>query len=254
MKMFEVVENWALHAFADGELEGDERKAMEKLLAENDEARKALSAINFQKVELRKAYGATADEPVPQSLLATAQGRSAVGFLPYAAMAASVALVLMGGAGGWFAAQNGSIQTIDFAQRALVAHEVYASDQRHPVELVAADRVHLQGWLSNRLGDDIVIPTLDFEGFTFLGGRLLAGDTKAAGLLMYEDTNHQRLTVFIGSNVDGQKAELQWVKKDNLITCYWRDDKLAMAVTGDMQKDDIMALAKNIYDQMDAKG
>jgi anti-sigma factor RsiW len=62
------------------------------------------------------------------------------------------------------------------------------------------------------------------------------------------------LTVFIGSNVDGQKAELQWVKKDNLITCYWRDGKLAMAVTGDMQKDDIMALAKNIYEQMDAKG
>ena len=59
MKMFETVENWALHAFADGELEGDDKKAVEELLATNEEARKALSSINFQKSELRKAYNGT---------------------------------------------------------------------------------------------------------------------------------------------------------------------------------------------------
>ena len=45
MMMFETVENWALHAFADGELEGDDKKAVEKLLVENDEARKALATL-----------------------------------------------------------------------------------------------------------------------------------------------------------------------------------------------------------------
>ena len=67
--MFEAVENWALQAFADGELEPDDRKAIEQLLAENAEARKVLAAIDYQKVELHKAYDGALDEPVPASLL-----------------------------------------------------------------------------------------------------------------------------------------------------------------------------------------
>ena len=92
---FETIENWALHAFADGELEGDERKAMERLLVENEEARSALTAINYQKSELRGAFGAVVDEPVPLSLLAAVQGHGEPRWWPYSAMAASVVLLLV---------------------------------------------------------------------------------------------------------------------------------------------------------------
>jgi anti-sigma factor RsiW len=254
MKMFEVVENWALHAFADGELEGEERKAMEKLLAENDEARKALSAINYQKSELRKAFGSLVDEPVPFSLLAAIQGRSGRRFLPFAAMAASVALVLIGSAGGWYAAQHSeSIQAASLERRALIAHEVFSVEVKHPYEVAAAEQDHLQKWLSKRVGAEVKIPDLNSEGFSLLGGRLLAGENSPAGQLMYETADKQRLTVFISANEDGKNEALRLEEHGNLITCYWRDGKLAMAVTGEMAKDDMIALAKNIYEQMDKR-
>lgn len=252
---FETVENWALHAFADGELEGQEHKAMELLLSENEEARKALSAINRQKSELHRAYGAVVDEPVPLSLIATAQGRSRRSLLPYAAMAASVALLVAGSAGGWYASQqNRSIQSADLATRAFVAYSVYAPEILRPVEVAAAEQDYLRKWLSKRVGADIQIPDLNAEGFTLLGGRLLPGEKSPAGQLMYETADKQRLTVFISANEDGKTEALRLVENGKFITCYWRDGKLAMAVTGEMAKDDMMALAKNIYGQMDKKG
>jgi anti-sigma factor RsiW len=252
---FETVENWALHAFADGELEGNERKAMERLLAENEEARKALSAINYQKSELSKAYGSAVDEPVPQSLIATAQGRTTRGMLPYAAMAASLALLLIGGAGGWYSAVNSdSLQAADLARRALIAHEVFSVEVKHPFEVAAAEQEHLQKWLSKRVGDEVKIPDLNSEGFSLLGGRLLAGENSPAGQLMYESADKQRLTVFISANDRESNEELSVVQNGKLYTCYWRDGKLAMAVTGEMAKDDMMSLAKNIYEQMEKHG
>jgi anti-sigma factor RsiW len=255
MNMFETVENWALHAFADGELEGDERAAMERLLVDNEEARKALSSINHQKSELRKAYNDVLDEPVPLSLLATAQGHGGRSILPYAAMAASVALVLVGGMAGWYAAQQSeSLQAASLERRALIAHEIFAVEVKHPFEVAAAEQEHLQKWLSKRVGADVKIPDLDAEGFSLLGGRLLAGENSPAGQLMYETADKQRLTVFISVNEDGKDEALRLEQHGKLVTCYWRDGKLAVAVTGEMAKDEMMVTAKNVYDQMDGKG
>jgi anti-sigma factor RsiW len=252
MKMFEVVENWALHAFADGELQGEERQAIERLLAENEEARKALSDINYQKSELRKAYGATVDEPVPATLLDAAQSHHPRGYLR---VVASLALLLIGGSGGWYLAQHSeSVQAASLEQRALIAHEVFSVEVKHPVEVAASERVHLQAWLSKRVGTPITIPTLDFDGFEFLGGRMLVGENSPAGQLMYEASDKQRLTVFISSNDDGKDEALRIEAHGKLVTCYWRDGKLAVAVTSEMGKDDMMTLAKNVYDQMEQKG
>ncbi len=253
MNIFETIENWALHAFADGELEGEERKAMEKLLSENEEARKALAAINYQKAELRKAFGSIIDDPLPRFLAAAAQGGSHR-FLPLAAGAASLALVLIGSAGGWYAAhQSETLQAASLEQMALTAHEVFSVEVKHPFEVAAAEQIHLQKWLSKRVGVDFKIPDLNSEGFVLLGGRLLAGDNSPAGQLMYETTNKQRLTVFISFNGAGKDEALRLEEHGNLITCYWRDGKLAMAVTSEMTKDDMMKIAKSIYDQMEKK-
>jgi anti-sigma factor RsiW len=251
---FETIENWALHAFADGELEGEERKAMERLLAENDEARKALVAINFQKSELRKAFGAVVHEPVPQVLLGTVQKFSQRSSWPYAAVAASIALLLLGGTAGWFSAlQSGAAQNISLARRATVAHQVYAAEQRHMVEVAASDQDHLQKWLSKRVGTDFQIPNLEAAGFPLLGGRLLAAENSPAGQLMYEAADKRRLTIFVADNPSGKDEAVQWTWSDKLVTCFWREGKLALAVTGEMSDAEMTALAKSVYDQMEKK-
>jgi anti-sigma factor RsiW len=255
MIMMETVENWALHAFADGELDGDEKKTVEKLLAENEEARKALTHINHQKSELRRTYDGVLDEPIPAALLAATKRSTPRRILPYLVAASAAMLFFTGGSLGWYAAQNSeSLQSADLAHRAYVAHETYAVEVRHPVEVAASEQDHLQAWLSKRVGMEMKIPDLSAEGYNLLGGRLVAENDAPAGQLMYETADKQRLTVFLSNNVSGKEEALRLVQNGNLITCYWRDGKLAMAVTGDMPRDAMMALAKDIYEQMDAKG
>ncbi len=254
MMMFETVENWALHAFADGELEGDDKKAVEKLLAENDEARKALAAINYQNAELRKAFNGTLDESIPASLLAAARGPTSRRILPYLVAACAALLFLMGGGIGWFAGENsGQVLTASLAQRALVAHANYSAEPRHSVEVAASEKEHLQAWLSTRVGSEFKIPDLQKDGYTLLGGRLLAESNVPAGQIMYENADKQRMTIFFSANADGKPVDLKLEQKDKLITCYWRDAKLAMAVTADMSSDQMKILGPSIFAQVEGK-
>ena len=252
--MFEAVENWALQAFADGELEPDDRKAIEQLLDENAEARKVLAAISYEKAELHKAFDGALDEPVPASLLAAANGRPSRRIFPYLMAACVAGLLVIGSSIGWFAGQNsGQILTASLAQRALVAHKTFAGEVRHPVEVAASEQDHLQAWLSKRVGSEFKIPDLQKDGYTLLGGRLLAESDAPAGQLMYEAADKQRVTIYFSANADGKQTDLKLEQKDKLITCYWRDAKLAMAVTGDMSAGAMTVLGSSIFAQVEGR-
>lgn len=256
--MFEFVENWALHAFADGELEGEERHAIEKLLSENEEARKALSAINFQKLELHKRFDGVLTETVPPSLISAALAKQPRRIMPYLAMASAAMLFFAGGGIGWFAAQipvqtSMQVSTTNLAKRALLAHANYSAEPRHSVEVAASDKDHLQTWLSKRVGSDFIIPDLQKDGYTLLGGRLLAESNEPAGQLMYESAGKQRVSILFTANADGAASDLQLEQKDKFITCYWKNAKLAMAVTGDMSPEQMKVLGPSIYAQVEGK-
>ena len=90
----------------------------------------------------------------------------------WALRAASVVLlVTLGATGGWFA-RWGSASTIGPATgpsliaRALDAHVVYAADQRHPIEVAAAERDDLNTWLSRRIQHQIAAPDLASAGYS----------------------------------------------------------------------------------------
>jgi anti-sigma factor RsiW len=253
--MFETVENWALHAYADGELEGEDKKAVEALLARDEQARKALASFNAQKNELHRAYDAILDEPVPAGILAAAKGRRLPRLYWAASLAAGLALVGLGTILGLGVAQHfDQVQQAGLANRAVIAYQTFAPEVRHPVEVAAADQDHLKAWLSKRIGSEIKIPDLQEAGYTLLGGRLLAEDDHPAGQLMYEDADKKRLTIYLTANTGAKQQALVLADTGNVVTCYWRDGALAMAISADMPHDAMMTLAKNIYEQMDDKG
>jgi anti-sigma factor RsiW len=188
--MMERLENWALHAYLDGELDAEETAAIERRLAGDPNARTLLDRMRQQGEALHRAYDGVLDEPVPPDLLAAVKRQAGSGNLPYLAMAASLALLLLGGAGGWLAAGQVSRSVVPgMAEIALEAHQIYTAEVRHPVEVTASEQDHLQAWLSKRVGHAFIIPDLSAEGYTLLGGRLLVGDGRPAGQLMYEDAS-----------------------------------------------------------------
>lgn len=253
--MFETVENWALHAYADGELEGEDKKAIEALLARDEGARKALASFTSQKQHLHRAYDAVLEEPLPERILAAAQGKSPSRLHWVTGLVAGVALLGLGSVLGLGLAQQfDQQQQASLAARAVVAYQTFAPEVRHPVEVAGDDQNHLQAWLSKRIGTEIKIPDLQDAGYTLLGGRLLAEVDHPAGQLMYEDASKKRLTIYLAANMGGKEQAIVLADSSGLVTCYWRDGALAMAISADMPHDAMMTLAKNIYEQMDAKG
>lgn len=247
-----TIEMWALHAYADGELEVQERVEVERYLEHDMDARGVLDSIRREKASLHAVYDSVLTENIPYGLLAAAQVPSRRKVAPWMAMAASVALLIVGASGGWFVGRNEAPdQMAMMSKRALVAHEVYANDAKHPVEMGAVESDQLQKWLSKRIGANVSIPDLTDKGYTFLGGRLLAAEDRPAGQLLFEDENKRRVAVFVTLNDAHRDLGMQMVQRGNLWGCYWMDGKFGMAVTGDLPKDEMLTLATDIYDQLE---
>jgi anti-sigma factor RsiW len=128
--------------------------------------------------------------------------------------------------------------------RALDAHVVYAADLRHPVEVTAAERDHLNAWLSRRIQHPIAAPDLAGAGYSLLGGRLLSENGKPAALFMYEDAGGKRLTVLVASADAARDAGSKQVLREDLRAISWSEGPLALAVTGPIDSDRLRGIGE----------
>jgi anti-sigma factor RsiW len=243
------IDDWALHAYVDNEVSGEQRAEIEELLRNTPELAQRVEDWRRQREALKQAFAGVLAESVPPSLAATLRTGGGWTARPYMAVAAALMLLLLGGFGGWFLAmETGRSEVADFADRALTAHAVYAVEVRHPVEVRAEERDHLQTWLSKRVGTAFTVPDLTAQGYTLLGGRLLAAGDRPAALLMYEDANSNRITIYLISQNEDSETALHVEQRGSLTACYWRDGKLAFVVAGEMPREPMMKLAEAVYD------
>jgi anti-sigma factor RsiW len=249
------METWALHAYADGELDAAGRAEIERLLADDPSARAELAAWQKHKDALHRAYDGILDEPVPPPILRTLRSGGPKRRPAWPALAASLALLLIGGASGWLA--GGALNRSDaagFADSALAAHGIYTAEVRHPVEVAASEKDHLQNWLSKRVGVAFRIPDLTPQGYTLLGGRLLAMEGRPAAQIMYEDHTGRRITLNLAMHPAQSEQSIRLQQNGDLIACYWQDGQLGVVVAGDLAEKDMMALARVVYDHLERQG
>jgi anti-sigma factor RsiW len=256
MTTLKTYESWPLHAYADNELDSGERARIEELLADDAEARAEVDSWGAQKQAMKIEYDDVLAEPVPAKLQAAlnrpAPPQVSTSSWRSSAIAATLAALVIGGLAGWYAGlQNAGSPQISIADRALVAHEVYAAESRHPVEVMANERQHLQTWLGKRIGSAFQTPDLAVAGFSLLGGRLLAAEDRPAGQLMYEDGNKKRITIFMTSNPSHTEKPLEIASRGKLVACYWFNEKIGFAVAGEITREEAENIAKLVYDQME---
>jgi anti-sigma factor RsiW len=249
----EHMNEWALHAYVDGELSADQRAEVETLMARDPEAARKVAGWKRQRELLKTEFDGVLGEPVPQQLAAALRERADSPRLsPWLAMAAAVLLLVFGGLGGWLLkGQTAPTAMADLGQQALEAHSVFAVEVRHPVEVPGADKAHLQAWLSKRVGTAFKVPDLTEQGYALLGGRLLSGDGGPAAMLMYEDQEGQRVSVVLAAPGTDMETAMKVQQQGKLIACTWQDGKLAVAVAGEMARDPMLVLAKAVYDKLE---
>jgi anti-sigma factor RsiW len=246
-------EDWTLHAYVDGEAPAELRAEIEMRLARDPEAAKLVETWRAQKQSIREAFDPILDDPLPDQLANIRKRPQAMLAWPLAVIAASLVLVLMGGIAGWFAAERaGSLEARSLAGEALAAHKVYTAEVRHPVEVFANESEHLATWLSKRLGHALKLPDLTAEGYTLLGGRLLAVEGRPAAQLMYEDQSKRRITLFLVSNPGNTETAIRIEESGPLSACYWLDGAFGFAVAGELDRERLMALAHAVYRQFES--
>lgn len=133
---------------------------------------------------------------------------------------------------------------------AAVAHAAYAPEVRHPVEVGASEQTHLVAWLSKRLGAPLKVPDLGGEGFRLIGGRLLPDDTGVAAQFMFEAVGGQRLTLYVRRDADGADTAFRFSEEHGLLTFYWLDRGFGYALSGELARDTMQAVATSVYRQL----
>lgn len=258
-----------LHAYVDGQLDAGRRLAVERWLAQDDEAAARVEDYRAQSVLLHEMFDTVLREPAPvpvEELSMRLMGRMAGNdnapswyARPWVRTAAAVMLVVAGAAGGYFGRgvsqtpvamqqQRQSLQL--FAEEATQAHRFYTSDERFQVEMGAEDQGALNSFLSQRVGRDIFGPDLGRVGYRLIGGRSLPTDTGAGAQYMYANEQGKRITLFVGNPAAGKETAFSFTQHGDVAAFYWVEGSVAYALIGRLSKDELQGITKAVYDEV----
>jgi len=255
-----------LHAYADGQLAPERTSVVEAALAKDPALVARVAEIRAQNAALRDALDPLLAEPLPARLLAAARppamgiGVARRWLTPVFAAAATL---LLGLGIGWYG--RGTVleaagTPTTFARQAAFTHALYAADLRRPVEVWANEEKSLATWLTKRLGHPMYVPDLNGLGFALVGGRLVAGNEKPTGLYMYENADKQRLTLQIrkdtrhidapaSGNVD---TAFRYAIENGVGVFYWIDNDCGYALSGNLDRGQLLTIARVVYGQLAA--
>ena len=240
-----------LHAYVDGFLPAARRAEVEAYLTTHAEEAQRVHAWREQNQALRDLYDPVLSEPLPARVRRSSVLRRMRPALRYAAVLAWFAL---GGVAGWFLHAYSSVTSVDtmaFARQAAIAHVVYSPEVRHPVEVAADQEAHLVSWLSKRLGASLKVPQLTAVGYQLVGGRLLPGSRGPVAQFMFQDGNGQRLTLYVRSGAgDSRETAFRYTQERGVSVFYWLDGKFGYALSGEIDKPELLRVAKAVYQQL----
>jgi anti-sigma factor RsiW len=248
MKHGKPIEEDDLQAYVDRRLGPARRAEIDQYLEDNPGEAERVRAFERQNAMLKDLFDPVLEEPVPERLPRSMKpGRYPV-IRRYAGIAASLTGAVML---GWFLRgqqQAPEIRAPSLARQAAVAYAVYSPEILHPVEVGAAQEEHLVKWLSKRLGQSVTAPNLSPLGYELVGGRLLPGSEKPAAQFMYQDARGQRLTLYVSTDVTGNReTAFRYAREGKVSVFYWVDGPLGYALSADTPREQLLNVAEAVY-------
>jgi anti-sigma factor RsiW len=261
-------------AFVDGQLAPDRCRAVMAYLAARPEESARMSDYRDLNRELHRLHDEVVYEPLPPRLRLERYrnrtswwgrtlgwlGLSDFGLVPRLAIAL-LALVAVGASSWTLSLRYNRVEPespqYTFTRQAINAHVLYAPDMQHPVEFGADQENRFLTWMSERLGQVVHAPDLADLGYTLVGGRLLPAAGQPAAQLMYENADAKRITMYIrgswlASSGAAHDGTINFAGEDGLSAVYWIDGPFAYALLGELDREQLFAIAKIIQQQRGA--
>ncbi|TRM51792.1 anti-sigma factor [Achromobacter sp. LC458] len=249
-----------LHAYADGQLPPARHAEVDAFLATHPQDQTRVSDWQAQRRALHALLDPVLDEPLPLRLPLKAPARQ----FPWRALAASVLIATVSAGAAWTArgamdAQR--MQTVlatasperaagGYAQRAAIAHAVYAPDMGRPVEVGADNEKGLVTWLTKRMGAPVRAPSLSQAGYELVGGRLLPGGSGPVAQFMYGAADGQRLTLYVTREAAGGQTAFQFTQEGPVRVFYWVEGQFGYALSGAVSRDELQRVSQEVYRQL----
>jgi anti-sigma factor RsiW len=258
--MAEPDEN-TLVAYVDGELDAATAREVEQAIESSPAARNTVAKLRASAALVRAAFADAVHEPPPPGLVAllrTAKPQPPVRryALP---IAASIALLIGIGIGvGIGIAALGTRPVATAAAEGPMSHLVdevaeyhrlYSREQRHMVEVSAAETPHLEDWLGRRLKGQLQIPNLTSQGLTFKGGRLLMFDGRPMAELIYAPADGPPIGLCIAFALPGMSGGATEQRGD-LTVNHWVDNGYVYSVVGWTNDRQMQAIADSVRAQL----
>lgn len=119
----------------------------------------------------------------------------------------------------------------------------------HPVEVKADQKPHLVQWLSKRMGEKVIVPDLGAQGFSLMGGRIVPTGGTPAALLMYDDAQGTRLTLYsrLGG---GSQTGFRYARQDDVAAVSWADDECSYVVAARIDEARLLSVAEAVDAQL----
>ena len=245
-----------LHAAADGLLPDSRQADLEAHIAANPADGSRVAFYRQVNAELHAAFDNVLDEAVPERMLI--KSRRAPAWQVTGRAAAAILLIGIGVGGGWYGHEWTAVQdgpnTPQLAALAASAYTAYVADMRHPVEVAADQRPHLEQWLSKRLDHQVRVPDLTAVDYEFLGGRLLPAGDGVAGQLMYQNGGGNRVTLYFRRGTAERDSQFRYVADNGLSTFYWRDDNFEYALSSELSREQLLTICGEVYAQLNPGG
>ncbi len=256
--MSELDEN-TLVAYVDGELDAASAREVEQALEASPVARNTVAKLRASAALVRAAFADALHEPPPPGLVAmlraaTPRRRPRSYWLP---IAASIALLIGGAVAGALGLRHldhpdtvAQAPTVDrLLEDVANYHRVYAREQRHLVEVAAAETPHIEDWLGRRLKSQLVVPDLKSQGLAFKGGRLLVFEGRPMAELVYTPADGPPVGLCITFAAAGMAGAATEQRGDLTIT-HWTDNGYFYSVVGWGNDRRMQAIADSVRAQL----
>lgn len=246
-----------LQAFVDDQLALERESLVQQYLRSHPGAAQRVAVYKVQRNQLRALFVGGASEQLPPKLHIDdiLKHRARRWWTGWRAAAAIMLATGLGVTSGWLvwaptAPRLPKLATQVLVEEAVATYAVYAPDERHPVEMFAAEGARLTRWLSGRLSRTVTPPDLS-KSATPWGGRLLATEGgSAAAMLMYSNSQGTRISLLLRPMIPSLTVSDRYLTQGPLQLCVWIEKGMGYALAPSMPKTDMDTLTEYVRDTL----